>query len=297
MTTPNRARLCAMLILLATPIAGQAHEIDLTWTTGKGRFESRAVQAEFGLGKLPLRLTAEYLDVTDEGSSVRQTGGSLAWRVAEPLELRLGLTRLDDNVFVMEGGDIGATVHLDKFWHGSQATFLKLAYATMDYTPDTARSLPPAFLSRLPEQRRYSAGLEQGLGKDLSISLAYDKYDYTQDPVDLATAVALAFLRRGGRPPGAAFVLTSFPDHATAVALQWQVTDKLVLDLAYDQSETVIGQRQKSSSVGVSREIGAFTLGLTITHSSSTAVSTARGIPLAPAGSDTYLALRAGIQF
>jgi hypothetical protein len=218
-------------------------------------------------------------------------------QVSESVSTQLNLSRIDDDIFIMKGAEISLNLHLNQFWQSKQSTVLKLGYGRMDYTPDTERRLPEALLAHLPEQSHYTLGLSQGLTEHLSANLTYDKYDYTTDPRELATAIALAYTRRNRTPPNSAFVIAAFPDNTANIGLGWDLGNNISLDLSYSQTETAVGQTLKNTGLGVTHSGEAFTFGVSLSHSDSSEVTSARGITVIPSSHGTYLDFHIGMQF
>jgi hypothetical protein len=292
------ARVLGALALAALPVCVQAGSVDVTLGNGPGGFDSYALDVDFDLGKLPLGLNAGYYTASVNGdTNMEQVTAGMSWEVSETARLRASLMRIDDNIFVMEGGDLGVTFKLAKLWRGKQPTDLNIAYGRMDYTPDTARNLPAALLASLPEQEHVNLGLTQGITDSVSINLGYDKYDYTKDPVQLATAIGLAFLRHGRNPPNAAYTIAAFPDHTLSAGVNWDLGNGFNLSLDHSASETVVDQRLRNTTLGIAYQGEKMTFGVNISRNESTEVRSRGGTVLYPASHGTYLEFSVGLPF
>ncbi len=246
------ARLCAVLSLSVLTCGAHAGSVGISLGTGPGGFDSRGIDLSFGVGSLPLNVNAGYYQGLSGGDvSMEQANAGLDWQITESISAQLGASRIDDDIFIMEGSDLGLGLQLNQYWGGERTTLINLGFGRMDYTPDTARQLPQALLDRLPDQNRYSLGLVQGLTENLTLNLSYDSYDYTEDPKDLARAIAIAFLKRGRYPPNSAFTLAAFPDKTYSVGLGWELGNNLGLDIGFSHTETVLGQKLRNVSLGV----------------------------------------------
>ncbi len=292
-------RLCAVLSLSFMTFATHAGSLGITLGTGPGGFDSRGLDLAFGIGALPLNVNAGYYQgLTGGDTSMEQANAGLDWQVTKSVSVQLGASRIDDDIFIMEGADIGLGLQLNQYWGGERTTMINLGFGRMDYTPDTARQLPQALLDRLPDQNRYSLGLVQGLTENLTLNLSFDSYDYTEDPKDLARAIALAFLKRGRYPPNSAFTLAAFPDKTYNVGLGWELGNSLGLDVSFGHTETVLGQKLRSVSLGVTHYGETLSVGMNISRSFSTEVSTERrAITIIPSSDEIYVDFRVGMNF
>lgn len=300
MYSASIARRLGALMLLALPMSAQAGgDVTMTLGTGPGGFDSRGIDAGIDLGKLPLHLSAGYFTGLSDGeTTMEQANAGIDWQVSDSVSVNLGLSRIDDDIFIMDGTDIGIDIGLNKLWNSKRRTNLNLAVGRMEYDPDTDRNLPPALLDALPEQTRYSFGLSQSLTESLNANLGYDYYDYSKDPQALARAIGLAFLKRGRFPPNSAFTIAAFPDRTWSAGLGWEVGHNLGLDLSYSHTETVTGQKLKNTALGVTHYGEVFTFGISISRSTSTEVKTDRlGVTVFPSSSGTYVDFSIGMNF
>lgn len=287
----------AVTVCVASSVT-QAGSIGVTLGTGPDGFDSRGLDFGFAVGKLPLNLNAGYYMGSSNGSiSLEQANAGLDWQVSKSVSLQLGASRIDDDVFIVEGGDIGLGVRLNPLWDGKRVSFLNLGVGRMDYTPDTRLDLPGALLDRVPEQKRYGIGLTQGLTDNLTLNLNYDAYDYTEDPKELAIAVARAFIKRGRYPPNSAFSLLAFPDNAYNIGLNWDVSEGIGLNVSFGETETVLSQKLRSLSFGVTHYGEYFNTGLNLTRSFSTEVTGERGFTILPSSDDIYVDFRLSKDF
>ncbi len=294
------ARHFGTLLILAMPMTTLAGgDAAITLGTGPCGFDSRGVDAGIDLGALPLHVNAGYFSASSDGeTTLAQANAGLDWQVSESVAVNLGMSRIDDDFFIMKGTDIGIDIGLNKLWNGKKRTNVNLAVGRMEYDPDIDRSLPAALLNALPEQNRYSIGLSQSLTESLTANLGYDYYDYTEDPSALARAIGLTFLKRGRFPPNSAFTVAAFPDRTWSAGLGWEVGGNISLDLSYSLTETVIGQTLKDIALGITHYGKVFTFGVSISRSSSAEVKTERLDVMAfPSSSDTYVDFRIGMKF
>lgn len=291
-------RACAVLVVFVASSVTHAGSIGLTLGTGPDGFDSRGLDLAFAVGKLPLNLSAGYYMGSSNGTtSLEQANAGLDWQVSKNVSLQLGASRIDDDVFIVEGGDLGLGVRLDTLWKGKRLSMLNLGTGRMDYSPDTRLELPGAQLDRVPEQNRYGIGLTQGLTDNLTLNLNYDSYDYTEDPKELAIAVARAFIKRGRYPPSSAFSLLAFPDNAYNIGLNWDVSEGIGLNFSFGETETVLSQKLRSLSVGVTHYGEHFDTGINITRSFSTEVTGDRGFTILPSSDDIYVDFRLSKDF
>ena len=191
MNHSRTSRLAVALALFAASLGATAGNVTVSLGSGPQGFDSRGLDVAFN-PTASLGLNAGHFVASSNGTtSMQQTTAGIDWQVSEKVSVNLGATRIDDDIFIMEGGDLGVSLPLNHYWKGERTTLLNLGYGRMDYTPDTARNLPASFLEHLPEQERFGIGLVQGLSEQLTLNLSYDRYDYSTDPTALARAVAI----------------------------------------------------------------------------------------------------------
>ena len=206
---------------------------------------------------------------------------------------RLRLTSLDDRVVLPhERTHAGPKVDRLRLY---RATHTDLSQVFMLFPDDDGSA--GALLDRVPEQNRYGIGLTQGLTDNLTLNLNYDSYDYTEDPKELAIAVARAFIKRGRYPPSSAFSLLAFPDNAYNIGLNWDVSEGIGLNFSFGETETVLSQKLRSLSVGVTHYGEHFDTGINITRSFSTEVTGDRGFTILPSSDDIYVDFRLSKDF
>jgi hypothetical protein len=292
-------RLCAVLFLSILACAARAGSVNVSLGTGPGGFDSRGLDLSFDVGAMPLSINAGYFQSVSDGEvSMEQSNAGLDWQVSSGVSLQLGASRIDDDIFIMKGADLGLGLQINPYWGSKLKTMLNFGLGRMDYTPDTARQLPQALLDHLPDQDKYSIGLVQGLTENLTLNLSFDSYDYTEDPKDLARAIAVAFLKRGRYPPNAAFTLVAFPDKTYSIGLGWELGSDLGLDFGFSHTETVLGQKLRNVSVGVTHYGETLTMGMSISRSFSTEVNAVRrDVTIIPSSDDIYVDFRVGMHF
>jgi len=297
MNHSRTSRLAVALALFAASLGATAGNVTVSLGSGPQGFDSRGLDVAFN-PTASLGLNAGHFVASSNGTtSMQQTTAGIDWQVSEKVSVNLGATRIDDDIFIMEGGDLGVSLPLNHYWKGERTTLLNLGYGRMDYTPDTARNLPASFLEHLPEQERFGIGLVQGLSEQLTLNLSYDRYDYSTDPTALARAVAIAFIKRGRYPPNSAFTLIAFPDNSYSIGLGWETGRDIGVDFGFSETETVLGQKLRNTSLGVTYYGQQLTVGMSISRSFSTDAKTANGFTVIPSGDDVYVDFRVGINF
>lgn len=290
--------LSTLALALLPALAQAGGGVNVALGNGPGGFDSHAVDFDVNLGKSPLGLSAGYYTASVNGAtSLEQVSAGVDWKASDTVTASASLMRIDDNLFVMEGRDLGATFKLAKFWQSKLPTDLSVTYGRMDYTPDTSRNLPAALLAALPEQEHLKLGLTQGVSEAVSINLAYDKYDYSNDPVQLATAIGLAFLRHNRNPPNAAYTIAAFPDYTVGAGVSWDLGNGFNLSLDYSGTKTVVDQHLRNTTLGVVYYGDVLSFGVNISRSDSTEVKSRNGTVLYPANHGTYLEFSIGMQF
>lgn len=280
----------------ALALPARAADFNYTFGTGPDSYISHGFDFSLDLDPLPLTLSGLYSWATGDGFHFNQTNAGVDWQADDWISTRFGYNRIEDDIFVMEGGEGGLTVDLAHFLSALQLTQLGFTLGMMNYTPNTAKAIPPALLAKLPEQTHYGVSLYQQLPKGFSFTLSYDLYDYSNDPVALATAIATAFLKHHALPPGPAYAIASFPDHGWGGGISWDGDSGLGLDLTYGETQSAIGQMSRNVSLGARYKLKHFNLGVTGTYSFSDAVTTGGGVTLIPASDGTYVELRFGLE-
>jgi len=289
--------ICCLFSISGVNLAHAAN-IGFTYGSGSGDFDSASINFGTGLGDTPLYLSGSHYQGSSGGDqSLKNSSLGLDWQINEPLSVHLGFNRIDDDIFIMDGGEVGLGLKLNQYFGSERDTLLNLGYGKMDYTPDTSRDIPQALLDRVPKQSRYSIGLVQGLTDTLSANLSYDNYDYTTDPEVLALAIAKAFVKRGFYPPNAAYTLAAFPEHTVRAGLDWQTSKTLGVSLTLGQTKTATGQHLRDLGVGFTHHGEIFTFGVNLSASSTTDVETATGITVIKGGSSHYVDLNFGVEF
>ncbi len=293
--SPHARQLSLACIAGTLALAGPAQAVDLSAAVGRAGdgYSSTALNAGFELGKLPLRIDAGYFDGGAGDSNVSQANASLTWKVTDQFSATAGYQRVDDDIFRMTGAELSTTVSLESLWNGTRSTQLTAGYGELKYTPDTDARIAPALLARIPRQSRYSIGLSQGLTEKVSLSLGYEDYGYSKNPVELAASIAIR-ARRFGLPVNAAYTVSSFADQSANLGLNWAVRDTVSINVGYSSFKTVLDQRSASTTLGLTWSFERFWLNPSVSHNSSERLAGLRGVTIIPSDSGNSVELRIG---
>lgn len=303
------ARLGQLALLGCLAPAAQAADVTYKLGTSPSSFESHSIDAGVSFGSItsdkdsnktrtPFRIDAGYYQASGQDSHLVQHNGSFRWSVTDKDSISLAGKQIDDDVLLIKGVTLSGSVNLNRFWQGQRLTSLNLGHSRLSYSGETRRRLAAAVLERFPDQNSISIGLTQGLPADLSLNLSYERYRYSNDPVELAAAIAVRFRRLNRAPPSQAYALAGFPVRSVGAGLTWEVSDDLSVDTYFSQTETVLDQKLRSLSLGLSYVYGAMTIGTTLTRSAATEVLGPRGRNVVLASSmNTYYEFRVSYSF
>ncbi|MCB1865577.1 MAG: hypothetical protein KDG50_09100 [Chromatiales bacterium] len=279
--------------LVANP--SPAANLYLSLGSGGDSYYSRGLDFDSPMGDLPLIFRAGVFQGVSGGDvSMQSLSAGLDWQINDVVSVGATASRIDDDVFRMDGLEASASLSLNPLWGSKLTTALNLDYGEMDYAPDTTRNLPASLLARLPRQSHYAIGLTQNLSESVYVYASYTDYDYTNDPAALAQAVATAFLSRRRLPPNPAYTVAAFPKDTLSTAVGWQADPRFALSASYSESKTAIGQDLRSAALGMTYYADTFHVGITLTNSRSSSIKTPGGLTLSPDSDDNYLDLSVG---
>ena len=283
-------------VALAFTRTTDALELGVDRGVGPDGFESIALDAGHQFQRLPLRVDAGYYSSDIAGQGVEQSTASIRWQVRNEISTTLGLSHIDDNVFVIRGTDLGLGLAANALWHGSRTTQLNLTYGRLTYSPDAHAPFGPGVLARLPRQVHCLTGVSQQFSDKFWLNLSYDSFQYSKSPLELAQ-VLLILNRRYRTPLTWAYTMIAFPDRAGSAGLVWYPSQKYSATLTYSRSHTVLLQSTSATAANVTRNFGRFNATVGLNHSDAGPVRGFAGQVLQPASSGTYFDLHLGASF
>lgn len=278
----------AVLILLALDVRAGG-EAEYTLGFGADVYRSHDLNASVDLFGLPLRAEfAGFIATSRQQEIVNQRSFGLGWSPWSWGSVAYHQMTVAEDLFDVDGDEYDLSLNLESLWSGTRQTRIDLGYGKYSYAPNVDLSSRPALLSLVPEQRRRSVGLEQDIVDRLSVRLAYEEFEYTKDPVQLARAI----VRRLNRPNNAVFELIAFPDRGGSVGVNWRATDQIALDLSQQRTITVLDQKLENTRLGASYKINNnVRLGAAASHSRSEAIKSGAGATLIAESSNTFYEL------
>lgn len=286
--------LLALATLAALPATAEVGA-NIVYTSGPDKYHAYEVSAEADIPTLPLSIELSNFVARQEHSEVaNELAFGINWKVTRWLDLGIRNKQIDTEVFDMSGRNANAGIKLNRLWDSDLETRLTLGYGELEYDPN-ARPIVKAALKRiLPEMRQHTLGLSQDITPDLNVSISFDEYRYTKDPVQVARFI----LRRAKRPNSGVFELIGFPDRSASIAGSWMASDRLAFDLSYAQTMTVLDQRQGSLRFGATYQATPnLLLGCAVQQASMGRLKRPNGDDFIAPSKSNYLEVSAGITY
>lgn len=292
-----RARpwLIACYLALSTTLADAAGTVALSQGFGPDQYRTTDLSGGIDLFELPLQLNAEhYVARIDGHEEVNQTTAGVLWSPHALVSAEISRTHLKETLFNLNGTLYGLHLNTERLWQGKQVMRVNLEYGDYEYDIHARPSVQAALSRFIPEQKRYSLGLEQELGMLLSVYARHDEYEYTEDPLTLARLL----LRRARNPASPVFVLISFPERTDTLGFSWAATEKLEMDISHMKTSTVVDQVLESTQIATSYSFtDRFSLSANIARTRTGAINTARRGTVIDSEKGTYLELSAAFRF
>ncbi len=268
---------------------------DIVYTSGPDKYHAYEVRADADIPNLPLNVElSNFVARQDHTEVANELAFGINWKVNRWLDLGVKKRRVDTEVFDMNGRNANVGVKLNPLWNSDLETRFTLGYGDLEYDPN-ARPLVKAALKRImPEMRQHTLGLSQDITPELNVSISFDEYRYTKDPVQVARAI----IRRVKRPNSGVFELIGFPDRSASIATNWMASEKIAFDLSYAQTMTVLDQRQGSLRFGMSYQATPnVLLGCAVQQASSGRLKRPNGEVFVESSKTNYLEVSAGFTY
>jgi hypothetical protein len=294
----NRLLCRATLVVLAVfPLAVSAGgDIEAIYGTGPDNYRSYELNGSVDLPVIPVTLDgSQFIARSDGSETMNQITAGATWNATDWLSASYRRSVAKSDVFDVFGDEYGLGFNVDALWNGKLQTRIDLGYAGYGYEAAAGNPAARAALNpRLPEQHKRSVALTQDLTESLRLSLGYDQYVYTKDPI----AIARAILRRVRQPNSGVFELIGFPERGTTTGLSLSATEALDLDLSYARTYTVISQRQENTRLGVTWEPAKhYRVGAVASRSRSGVIRSPAGAVVQPESASTNYEMSLRISF
>jgi len=286
----------AALFLLIVESAWAGADAELRLGSGPDGYRSHEVSGWVDVFHWPLVFDARhFLAHSSEGRLIEELGWGLSWQPAGWLLTNYKQKKTRGEDLGIKTNEVGAEFIISSLWQAERETRFGLAYSKSAYSSNAARPVVAALISRiLPEAEKYSYSIEQEILPEFSVSLGYDEYRYSKDPL----SVARFLLRRLRRPNSSVFELTSFADHSANLELSWRPSE--IWSLKFSKARTVTVAQQRLDSLGLEtsyRFNKAFQMGASVTHSTSTDVKRPNGTILVEGAASNYFEIFGRLSF
>lgn len=287
--------LIACWLALNVPLAHAEGTVALSQGLGPDQYRATSLSGEIDLFELPFHLNAEHFVARIEGhEEINQTTAGVLWSPFALVSAEISRTHLKETLFNLNGTLYGLHFNAEQLWQGKHSTRVDLEYGDYEYDVNARPNVEAALARFIPEQKRYSLGLEQELGMLFSLYASHDEYEYTEDPLILARLL----LRRARNPASPVFVLISFPDRTDTLGFSWTATEKLAVEISHTKTSTVVDQVLESTQLGASYSFtDRFSLFANIARTRMGAINTARRGTVVDSEKGTYLELSAAFRF
>lgn len=292
----NAAQLLATLFLVVSSMPAWAGaDAEVVLGTGPDDYRSREAAAWIDLFSLPLSLDARHFVARNSGGHLAEENRlGLSWGVNDWLLASYHKKKTRGEVFDIRTEEYAADLTVSRLWQGKLETTLSFLYGSSTFEPN-ARPVVAAFIAPLlPKAEKYSYGLDQALSDQWSLSIAYEEYRYSKDPVTLAQFL----LRRLKRPNNGTFELISFPDHMVSLGLRWQPAEAWSFGFSGARTMTVVNQTLDSLRLeGSYRFNKTFQMGAALTRSTSSELKRNDGTTLVEGAGGNYFELSGRLSF
>lgn len=288
-------RLLPALLALGSAPAWAGADAELVVGSGPDGYHSREVSAWVDLFDLPLSVDARhFLARNPDGLLVEEHRAGLAWGPTDWLLASFHKKKARGESFDIRTDEYAADLTVSRLWSGTLDTRLSLLFAKSEYEPNARPAVVAIISPLLPEAEKYSFGVEQALTKQWSVSLGYDDFRYSKDPV----ALARFLLRRLRRPNTGVFELTSFPDHGVSFGVRWQPGDAWTFNYSMARTTTVVEQKLDALRLdGSYRFNKSFQLGASVMRSTSSELKRPNGTTLVESSGGNYFEVSARVSF
>lgn len=283
--------------VLCGGLAAGAHAVDVGISQGVGPngFHSTGLDIGQAWHEDAFRADASYYRGTTDGAGPEQFIGSLSWQATAHLAATGTYKRVRDEFTTNSGGDLGLALSIDGGAFAAHPATATVTYGRLEYDPHGS-NVAPAVLALKPTQSHWQVSWWQAFSARWAGNIGYDDYDYSKSPLTLARAIAILALRRN-TPITGAYVAIGFPDSVGTAGLSFYPSDRYMLLLNHSDVKSVAGQSSSSTSLGLTRTFGRFTLGGTVSQNHNSSLATAAGVQILPASDGTYFDLRLGASF
>jgi hypothetical protein len=279
--------------LAAGPVAATDGRFE--FESGPDDYSSYSFDGGAEVFGLPVALLFDYqADYSDGEQTARDFGVGIEWFPTDWFSSSYRRGSTDASPLAIASDALDLSVNVGRLWSSRLQTRLDVGFEHAEYDPLRRRIGNRLQVLEIPEQYKLSIGLSQDLLENLTVYGSHDFYEYSDDPQDLARLLLL--LRR--RPINAIYRLTSFPDEASSIGISWSPFDRFNADFSYGITDTVIEQRSQEASLNLYYDLSAhFSLGASVTYTSTEAVTGARGRTLLEASDGTYYSLSLGVFY
>lgn len=280
-----------MALMAGLPVQGGCQTLDGRATlsgdwsyaraSGSNGYAANTVGVSATWGQLPVTValdgTQSLVDAVETGT---QFAASASWKVSPFWSVTPRVSTANDALSNVTGRGVALNWRLHRLWGGKRATRLEWGRDVYDYGLHSG-----ALAGRLPQQTQTHLELQQDLTDAVLVSVGWDFYTYSSDPVDLARAL---LKRQARRAVGAVSRLGDLLDRSQSLGLNVALGSSWSVDLSTLRSSTVVGQDQQQWNLGLSwmwhPRSAVF---LTYSDARSDATYAPTGLLLAPAQSDS----------
>lgn len=218
--------------------SGLSADFSYARSSGNAGYSANAMTVNLEFAALPLALGLDGVQsLTDSQETSTQVGASAKWRVFDWMSVTAKLATANDELVNVNTRGLALAWNLHRLWQGKRSTRLELGHDISDYSLHSGAS---ALSARIPQQRRTSIELLQGVTPDFDLYGSAEWYTYSRDPQDLARALISRKVRRFAL----ASKLGNLTDWGLTLGAGWSLGSDWNLDLAVGRSSSVIGQNQ-----------------------------------------------------
>lgn len=268
---------------------------EIVYTNGPDRYHAYEVRADADIPTLPLNVElSNFVARQDHAEIANALEFGLNWKATRWLDLGARHKRVDAEVFDLDGRNASAGIKLNPLWSSDLETRLMLGYGDMNYDPNARPAVKAALKRILPKLKQSTLGLAQDITPNLNVSISFDDYRYTKDPVNVARMI----IRRIKRPNNGVFELIGFPDRTVSIAANWMTGERFTIDGSYARTMTVLDQRQENIRLGLTYQATPnLVLGCAVQHSITGQLKRPNGDPFIESNKTNYIELSAGISY
>jgi hypothetical protein len=281
----------AVLLLILPSVAHADADTALTLGSGPDGYRSYALKADADFSE-SAQLNLDYFLAKSTGvDDTRRITAGLTWYATELVSANYSHANTNDGTLDITGNEVGLSFALNELWHGELRTSVDLGYGASSYKPAVQ---PAGVNGKKLKQNLGSIGLSQDITSTFTVYGSHDQYKYDRNP----SALAIRLIRRTRNTSQTAFTLLGFPDKANTLGMTWKPLESLKLDISSGRATTPLEQQQKNTRLGMDYQFDdSLNIAASVTRANSTAVTTAGGVTVQPATSDTYTELTLGWDF